>query len=78
MTVEKEEEEGKYLNDHERELENEGHLPQLAQHREVSKPHISRKMRGMLKKTDQQSINMRELVQNVEAKEPEEVRDESG
>ena len=32
----------------------------------------------MLKKTGQESINIRELVQNVEAKEPEEVRDESG
>lgn len=41
-------------------------------------PHISRKMRAMLKKTGQESINIRELVQNVEAKEPEEVRDESG
>ena len=55
-----------------------GFACQLAQHREVSKPHISRKMRAMLKKTGQESINIRELVQNVEAKEPEEVRDESG
>ena len=74
-TVEKEEEEKKYLNEHERELENEGHLPQLVQHREVSKPHISRKMRAMLKKAGQESVNIRELVQNVEAKEPEEVCD---
>lgn len=72
--VEKEEEEMKYLNEHEREFENEGHLETPAVVSDVGKPRISKKMRAMLKSSGQKQINVKDLMRNVEPKKPEEVR----
>ena len=41
---------------------------------DAGKPRISKKMRAMLKNSGQKQINIKELMQNVQPKEPEEVR----
>lgn len=64
----------KYLNEHEREFENKGHLEAPASVSDAGKPRISKKMRAMLKNSGQKQINIKELMQNVQPKEPEEVR----
>lgn len=64
----------KYLNEHEREFENEGHLEMPAVVSDVGKPRISKKMRAMLKSSGQKQINVKDLMRNVEPKKPEEVR----
>lgn len=63
----------KYLNEHERELENEGHIETPASAADSWKPRISKKMRAMLKSSGQKQINVKELMKNVQPKEPEEV-----
>ena len=64
----------KYLNEHEREFENEGHLETPAPVSDLGKPRISKKMRAMLKNSGQKQINIQELMRNVQPKEPKEVR----
>ena len=63
----------KYLNEHERELENEGHIETPASAADSWKPRISKKMRAMLKSSGQKQINIKELMKNGQPKEPEEV-----